>query len=268
VAAVRDPNLLTIESVTNSYIRINKKNKFYLQAYFTPTISYRRLQENNEFISAARSTTSNTTLAIADINSVVEHKPDIGLQLGVNAGYRLNTRFTLITGLQFNINKYDIRAYTYPSEKATIALITGNVRPRTMEKETTYRNYSGNRNANWLHNLYFSASVPIGAEMRLSALSKKTEIGVGGTIQPTYVLGNRTYLLSTDYKNYAEVPSLVRKWNVSAGLEAYASYSTGKLNWRIGPQVRYQLLSSFDRQYPVKEHLFDFGLKIGVMLNK
>ncbi len=267
--SLRDINLLTIESVVNSYEKAAKKNKFALRAYFTPTISYRRLREDNPFISASRSAGSpaSTTLAIADVNSVVTHKPDIGLQLGVNGGYPLTKKLTFIAGLQFNVSKYDIRAYDYPSETATIALISGTTVPNSVSTETTYRNYSGSTSEDWLSNLYFSASLPIGLELRLSG-KQKTEIGIGGTIQPTYLLGNRTYLLSTDYKNYAEVPSLTRKWNMSTSLEAFAGYSTGKINWRIGPQVRYQLLSSYRKQYPVKEHLFDYGLKIGIMLNK
>jgi len=61
---------------------------------------------------------------------------------------------------------------------------------------------------------------------------------------------------------------LIRKWNVNSSFETFAAYSTGKINWKVGPQVRYQLLSSFQEKYPVKEHLFDFGLKVGIMLNK
>ena len=75
-------------------------------------------------------------------------------------------------------------------------------------------------------------------------------------------------MISTDYKNYVEVPQLIRRWNISTSFETFAGYSTGKINWKIGPQVRYQLLSSFQQKYPVKEHIFDFGLKVGIMLNQ
>jgi hypothetical protein len=109
--------------------------------------------------------------------------------------------------------------------------------------------------------------MPIGAEVNLIG-DDKVQFGVGGTLQPTYVLGDRAYLLSTDYKNYAQVPWLIRRWNVSSGLEAFVSYNTGKMKWQVGPEMRYQLLSSFISKYPVKENLFDFGLKIGVSLTK
>jgi hypothetical protein len=114
--------------------------------------------------------------------------------------------------------------------------------------------------------MYFQLSAPVGGEIRLAGNSK-TSFGVASTIQPTYVLGDRAYMISTDYKNYTEVPWLMRKWNVNTSFETFVAYSTGKMNWQVGPQVRYQLLSSFVTEYPVKEHLFDFGLKVGVSLN-
>jgi hypothetical protein len=91
---------------------------------------------------------------------------------------------------------------------------------------------------------------------------------MAATIQPTYVLGDRAYLISTDYKNYSQVPWLMRRWNVNTSLETFVSYSTGTLRWQVGPQVRYQLLSSFVEKYPVKENLFDYGLKIAVSIDK
>jgi hypothetical protein len=87
-------------------------------------------------------------------------------------------------------------------------------------------------------------------------------------VQPTYLLGDKAYLISSDYRNYIEEPNLVRRWNVNTSLETFVAYSTGRLNWQVGPQVRYQILSSYLKKYPVKEHLFDFGFKIGISANK
>jgi hypothetical protein len=130
---------------------------------------------------------------------------------------------------------------------------------------SNYRNFNGGQDE-WLKNFYFQASVPIGAEVKLHG-NDKMYIGAASTIQPTYVLGERAYLITSDYKNYAQVPWLMRRWNVNTNLEAFVAYSTGKLKWQVGPQVRYQLLSSFVNKYPVKENLFDFGLKVGISAN-
>lgn len=269
---ISDKNInypLSIESVINSYTHIQKKKKPSLQVYFAPSISYRELKENKSFINSARNSANGTTNAYysTDINNVVTHKPDIGLLLGFTAGYPLLKNLNLIGGLQFSVSKYDIKAYTYPSEVATIALRSNSGGTNTVSTVTNYRNSGGSSKVNWLHNLYFSASAPIGLELKLMG-NRKNYLGVSGTIQPTFVLRNSAYLLSTDYKNYAEIPSLTRKWNINTGFELFAGYSTGQLKWRVGPQVRYQTMSSFQKKYPVQEHLFDFGLKLGVMLNK
>jgi hypothetical protein len=87
---------------------------------------------------------------------------------------------------------------------------------------------------------------------------------VAGTIQPTYLLNKNSYLITTDYKNYMREPSLVRRWNVNGGLEAYVSYYTGTVRWQVGPQFRYQLLSTYSRKYPIKEQLMEYGFKVGV----
>jgi len=260
-------NLLTIESVVNSYKHPSKGKRLTLQLFVTPTISYRDLKENKAFISGVQARNNTTPLAnvyVPDVNNIVTHKPDLGFQLGLTAGYPLSKNITLTGGLQFTVSKYDIKAYSHPREEATITLSNSYGGSNSVSAYTSYRNFGGFK-ANWLRNLYLSASAPIGLEVKVIS-NKKGYLGVGGNIQPTYVLDNRSYLLSTDYKNYAEMPSLIRKWNINTGFEIFAANNTGKVKWRVGPQVRYQTMSSFKNTYPVKEHLFDFGLKLGVML--
>lgn len=261
---------LTIESVLNSYLSDRKKRKATWQFYITPTVTYRKLNENKQFINNARSNIGAASVVYSpDLNNLVTHRPDIGFQLGLGAAWPLSEKLSFTAGLQFNISKYDIWAYSYPSEVATIALRTDYGGTSTVSTVSNYRIIGFNRanKANWLRNFYFSASAPVGLDYSILR-TKKNSLGVVATVQPTYVLGNRAWVISTDYKNYAEVPSLTRKVNVNAGIETYAGFKMGRSSWRIGPQVRYQTMSSFKKQYPVKEHLFDYGLKLGILLNQ
>ncbi|MBP9103321.1 MAG: hypothetical protein KBF82_05615 [Chitinophagaceae bacterium] len=256
---------MTIESVINAYKNNKPSKKVVWQMHVIPVITYRKLNENRPFLDAARSSAGSAPVySFSDINSVVTHKPDIGIQLGVSAGFPVSKILTFTAGLQFNVSKYNIQASNHSSEIATITLSNSSGGTNTVSTVTNLRNVGGYR-ASWLHNKYISASLPVGAEVKLSG-KRKTIIGVGATVQPTYILGNRAYLLSTDLKNYARVPSLTRKWNINTGFELFAGYSTGKVDWRIGPQVRYQVFSSFKDTYPIKEHLFDFGVKLGITL--
>ena len=256
----------TIESVLNSFHGAKNK-RFALQFNFTPTISYRKLSANKAFLRSAslQANAPSSFAALYDVNSAVTHKPDIGLELGFAAKYSLASNFRVKAGLQFNVNRYDIKAFNYHMELTTIALRT-NAGVDSVYTISSHRNFSGYK-SDWLQNFYFEISAPIGIEVDIAG-DDRVQFGVAGTIQPTYILGDRAYLLSTDYKNYAEVPWLIRRWNISTGFETFVSYSTGKLKWQVGPQVRYQLLSSFVDKYPVKENLFDFGLRVGVSLNR
>jgi hypothetical protein len=257
----------TIESVLNSFRK--PKKKISLQLYFTPTISYRKLSENKSYQQQAPSSPyvpyTATYANFYDINKAVTHKPDIGLELGLSTRYPISDVIKVKAGLQFNINRYEIKAFDYPDEMTTIALNSGGRQRDSVKAVSSYRNFSGNK-ADWLQNYYFQISTPVGIEVKLVG-DEKIQFGIASTIQPTYMLGDRAYVITTDYKNYAEIPWLIRRWNVNASLETFVAYSTGKLNWQVGPQVRYQLLSSFITKYPVKENLFDFGLKVGISIN-
>jgi hypothetical protein len=266
----KEVNLLSNETAVNSNSKTKKRKKSFFQIFITPTISYRALKENKPFINSSAPLNSSggaiNNYYYTDINNIVTHKPDMGVQFGFTSGFPLSKSISLIGGLQFNISKYDIKAYSSPTEVTTFALSNDAGGTNTVSTLTNYRNSGGNK-ANWLRNLYFSASAPIGLEVKFKG-NKKTYFGASGTVQPSYIISNRAYLISTDYKNYAEIPSLIRKWNVNTGFELFTGFNTGDIKWRVGPTVRYQTISSYKKQYPVEERLFDFGLKIGIMLNK
>lgn len=240
---VTDP--LTIESVVNSYQP--KQRKLAWQTYFTPTVSYRKLNDNY-------------------IDNVATHKPAFGFELGMAAKYALSKNVKLRGGLQFNVNRYEIKTYDSYSQQAVIRLNERNGGVDYVRTMTNYNNFSGYKSS-WIQNFYFQVSAPVGVELKIKG-DDHMQFGIASTVQPTYLLGDKAYLISSDYKNYAEMSKLVRRWNVNTSLETYVAYSTGHLNWQVGPQVRYQLLSSYQKKYPVKENLFDFGLRVGISVNK
>ena len=254
---------LTIESVINAYQVKKTPKKISWQLFITPTVSYRKLSVNKSINNP--SAFNYPFASLSDVNSAVTHKPDVGLQIGVSGRYPITKDLKILGGFQFNINRYDIKAYAFNGEVATIDL-NGGPGNSTISTWTNYRNFNGYR-SDWLKNFYFSVSAPIGAELKLFG-NTKTNVGVAGTLQPTYILSDKAYLISTDFKNYAEVPRLIRHVNLNTSFETFVNYTSGKTNWQVGPQVRYQILSSFQNKYPVKENLFDFGIKVGVTLNK
>ncbi|HEY0732096.1 MAG TPA: hypothetical protein VGD33_06740, partial [Chitinophagaceae bacterium] len=205
--------LLGIESVTNAF-RGFKKNKLSFQLFFTPTVSYRKLSENKSYLRSSNQLGAPPQIAaLYNINDLVTHKPSMGLELGFAAKYDIAKSIKLRGGLQFNMSRYDIKAFEYTQETATIALNNGGNNVDYLDQETIYRRVGTNSNVNWLENLYFQVSAPVGLEVKIHS-TKNAKFGIASTVQPTYVLSDRAYLLSYDYKNYTEVPWLIRRWNV------------------------------------------------------
>lgn len=254
---------LSIESVVNSF-KGQQKKKINWEIYFTPTVSYRKLSDNKSFSNTSFSNLSSYP-QLNNVNSAVTHKPDFGFEVGLTGKYPVSANLKLRAGIQFNINRYDIKVFNAPNQLATIRL-NNRFAPDSLNAITTYSNLSG-YHTDWLQNFYFQISAPVGLEFKVRG-DDKMQFGIATTLQPTYLLGDRVYMLSTDYKNYAQIPWLVRRWNINSSLETFVSYSTGHLKWQVGPQFRYQLLSSFIDKYPVKENLYNFGLKVGISLNQ
>jgi len=241
-----------------------KQHRVNIQLYVSPTVNYRKLSGVD--YSHIRSTVQNVPISLShfgNVNEFVDHTPALGYEVGGSVLYRLTRNLTLKAGLQFNYSRYIIKAFSANPELATIALnsyygyladsITG---------YTNVRNFSGKSRED-LQNKYYQLSVPLGLEMRVIG-NGRLQFNIAGTIQPTYLLNRNSYLLTTDYLNYTKEPSLFRRWNINGGLEAFLSYQIGGLRWQIGPQFRYQLLSTYTNKYPIKENLMEYGIKIGV----
>jgi hypothetical protein len=235
------------------------RKRFNLQFYFSPTVSYRRLTDGTKTGNIRNLPLASSHLGV---NYFVDHKPSVGVELGSNLLYTPAKNITLKSGLQMNYSRYNIKAYKFYYEKANIALTTAGSVPDTMSSYTSLRNLSG-YSPEALQNQYVQISLPIGAELTLIR-GKRLQLNVAGTVQPTYLIFNDTYLLSTDFINYIKEPSLVRKWNVHTSAEAFVSYHIGGMRWQVGPQFRYQTLSSYNDRYPIKEYLIEYGVKFGV----
>ena len=201
ISAIASQNILLVKP--------KKQPRVTAQVFFTPTVSYRKLKENKNVYAG-----SGFYVPTIDLNNIVKHKPGMGLEFGIEGKYRVNKKFYLTTGLQFNINRYDILAYSHPTEIATVALTSSYGVVDSLATLSNYRN-SGT-SANWLENFYFQIAAPVGVEVILTE-NKNVQWGISGTIQPTYVIGDKAYVISSDYKNYAEFPDVMRRWNISTG---------------------------------------------------
>ena len=252
-------------------IPTKRNSKIGFQFYITPSTSYRRLSDEKvkEIIqpaaaAAAAAPAQNVPLSpsyTADINSVVRHRPAMGLEAGFAVLYNMSNRLKFKTGIQLNVRQYYIETYqSFTNDLASLSLI--NYRGiETINFYTPYNNNTGYKQTQ-LDNKVYQVSVPIGIQWDMIQ-GKHLGINVDASVQPTLTLNNSTFLMSTDYKHYADGNDFIRKWNINTSLGLNISYKAGTTTWQLGPQIRYQHLPTYSNVYPIKEFLLDYGIRLG-----
>lgn len=240
-----------------------KSSKFDFQFYVTPSVSYRRLVDNasgmlsKSYISALPYEAN----YVVDVNQVIRHRPSVGYEVGANLGYNINNQFTVRSGFQFNVTQYNIEAYVHNTETANITLLSkGN--NNIINTTSGFRNNSTDGRIQ-LKNRYYQVSAPVGIDYH--PVNNKLTFGVAATIAPTYIFDKEPFIITSNYKNYADGSQLMRHWNINTSFETYIGYNTGKYRWQLGPQVRYQLLPTMTDNYPIKEFLIDYGFKLSLI---
>jgi len=249
------------ESIATNLNTKNKNvlaNKLSIEVYATPSISYRKL-EDDQLANQYASMPTNKRNAI---NKEVSHKWGLGSEIGVGIRYRLTDDIVLKTGVQFNIRQYYMDAY---QEKglATIKTVQNN-KLDSLSLQASYSNSSTNSNQIKLDNKLYQISVPIGLEWN-AWKGRKLGFNMSASIQPTYSLNRNVYIISTDYKYYTDGTSFFRTWNLNSSLDATVSYQLKKSTIYLGPQVRYQHLPTYNDKYPIKEYRLDYGIKMGIV---
>jgi hypothetical protein len=243
-------------------LKVPKPKRLSWQLAFSPTMNYRKLKGSDAAISSDIKNVPIAMNVASNPDKLVNHKPALGFELGSHFFYAVNKTLQLRVGAQFNYSRYAIQAYgSDATDVATIALNNAR-RDDSITNLTQIRNFAGDKSKD-IQNQYFEFSMPIGLQVRVLG-NDKIQIGIAGTLQPTYLINRNSYLITTDFKNYTKEPSLVRKWNLNTSAEIFIAYKTGDLKWQIGPQFRYQLFSTYVKEYPIREFLMEYGIKFGV----
>lgn len=240
----------------------NTVPKLDFQFYLTPSISYRRMTDDAQgkaagtYVSAVSLATSPFTV---DLNKLVNYRPSIGYEVGFSLGYHLSDRLSLKSGFQFNMDQYNIDAYLYQNNSSSEV---------TENEPTVFSPFLVNRSSGvssvpfTLKNRFYQVSLPIGLDYKI-AEHGKLSWNVAASVQPTYTFDKEPFVVSTNFKDYADGSKLMRNWNVNGNVETYLSYKMGSVKWQVGPQFRYQFMPTMSQNYPIKEYLLNYGLKIG-----
>ncbi len=238
------------------------KDRFSYQIYATPSVGYRTLNNNANFVVNSR----DALIAEPDQNDYfINHTNSFNLEFGGNVLYNINEKLRVKAGVQLNVTSYLINAFVLSHPVTTNLLLEDqNTGLLFVEPRSTMISNSQALANTYLNNSTFQFSLPLGADVQI-ARYKKLKLVAGATIQPTYVSGGNAYLLSTDMKNYINDPSMLRKFNLNGGVETFVSYQLKNgVSLNAGPQMRYQFLSTYNDQYSYTEKLYNFGVKFGI----
>jgi hypothetical protein len=249
---------------------LNKKwkDRSTLEFYITPGIGYRKLSNDSKYNVLASASSSLISPSVGmDAAKSVNQKPGLGFEAGVNINYAIAKNLRLKAGVQANYTNYGVNADETNHPILTTLMFTdpNSGYPYMRSSASTLSNTSGLQPV-LIHNKTYQLAIPLGFALKLSG-NDKLEWYAGATIQPTYVIGGKAYLISADRKNYVADPSLIRKWNLNTGFETYINYKFDGFTLQAGPQFRYQLLSTYYKRYTVNENLYNIGLKVGVVKN-
>ena len=260
--AVQKAELLNIEkSWKEDYAFRNKpainlfKKNASLSYYVTPSLGYRILSKLNQ------SKVSTASFAAARSNNdetVYLNNAALNLEVGAILQYNISKSLRLKAGVQANYTNYisKVTALGHPLQTSvTLNNNSNNIRSS---------NFSAKAGKDRINKTTVQVSLPLGADIKIAG-NEKIGWYAGGTFQPTYVLGGSAYIFSEDEKYYISDNNLLRKFNLNTSIESFISFKAANgIVLNVGPQFRYQLLSTYKKAYGYKENLYNVGVKVGV----
>ncbi len=237
------------------------KGRLGYQVYVTPAVNYRKLTTRTKW--------SSTPFAEGDINNRISQKPGVGMEAGVGLNYAIAKRLQLKGAIQFNYTSYNIDAEKNNHPIFTNILLNdpasgmSYASARVSTTSNAYNNSFAATTPVTLHNRTYQISVPIGFAYKLSS-KNNVDWFAGASAQPTYIFGGKAHIISSDLKNYISEPSSIRSWNLNLGFETYMNFKLGNYNLQVGPQVRYQVNSTYKKNVALVEKPYAVGLKFGL----
>jgi hypothetical protein len=233
------------------------KRNASLSYYVTPSMGYRTILRKSGYTPAG-----SLLLASRYVPSLHESLLDgaaLNLEAGAAINYGVAKNIRLKGGVQFNYTNYITNGTElgHPTQ-ASVALMPD---ASPMFRST---NFSVDGDQDKFNHRSVQVSIPLGADVEIAG-NDHLKWYAGATLQPTFILGGKSLVLSADEKNLITENTLRRNWNLNMGVETFLSYKTKSgINFNVGPQFRYQMLSTFKKQYAYNERPYNLGIKLGI----
>lgn len=180
-----------------------------------------------------------------DGNLSVMYNNQIGIETGTQIAFKFDDRWQFITGASLMYSGYQMTTNTLIPETQNLTLQPSNQNPSS------------------INNYRLQASIPLGVQYQVWK-TNGIQINIASTIEPSFLITSDIYTLSSDGKSYVNSPDILRRVNLSGNLGSYISFGSKNIKWQIGPTIRYHILSNFKNGITSGDHLFDYGIRIGI----
>jgi hypothetical protein len=227
---VKEPNKVKVNE---------KRNQFSYQIYATPSMDYRYANHTNLQ------------------NPIDSNKSSMRVNFEAGGAILMNVSkyFRIKAGMQLNFSQLGNNATIISNDKSDAA---------NMYNSVAMFNNKFNNTSNIFKNSTYQVSIPIGTEFEIMS-HNKLKWFAGATIQPSYLFVNNDQTVFTELNNKVYQQSLMREWNVNSSIETFINYDLkNNIELNVGPQIRYQFLSTYKNAFQQNERLYQFGLKIGI----
>lgn len=264
--SAEDKSWIENYALYNRQTRNRWKGKLSTEIYFTPGAGLRKMTANTDFALAYPSVMGMQSSGGPSADHLNYH-PGATFEAGAGLSYSIAKNIRIKAGLQANFSNYSIDATEMNHPVLTTLLLTDlNTGYTYLEgRGSSLANLSGS-NSKRVHNQTSQISLPVGLAVKVAG-NGKLEWYAGAAIQPTYIFGGKANLISFDHKNYVADASMLRSWNLNTAFETYIHYKLQGFTLAVGPELRYQLMSTYSKKYTYSENLYNIGLKIGIVKN-
>lgn len=252
-----EPNLSEDNLSGNSDLPVITAPKLrrQLQFYIASSASYRVLYNDNKITFG--------NILQQDPEKVAKHSPSLGVEFGTAVLLPISKNINFRTGIQLNYTRYNVELFRSNPQIATVILNNNN---GVIQRVTSLssQNNNGLFKSDEVANETYQLSIPIGLEFRLAG-KRNLQWNLATNVQPTYLLSASGYLLTSNFEKYIKAPDLLSNLNLNTAIETFLRWNVKDIQLQAGPQLRYQLFSNSQEGYPIKEHLVDYGFRIGIV---
>lgn len=252
-------NNLASDKTINPLKKGRKNNKPEWTFYITPTISTASF--GNKSINPSVTNSSQVAFSNRGAFKLLRNSR-FGIETGTEMTLKIEKNLKFVTGFNLGYSGYKILSNLVHPTFATLMLRDKNGGTYSKNYLTHYGNGQSPGHVS-LNNYKIQASIPLGVQFNVWG-NEKIKIDFTSLLEPSVVLKEDAYLISSDGRYYVNDPSLVRKTNLDGHFGSYITFIGKKVKWHLGPDFRYQFFSSYKNIYPAKEHLIDYGIRIGL----